>query len=145
MSSVYQIYRSTTIGLALDDTLRELVQRQIFTPRIVHYIFEIFDQIINQKLTSRSVKGKKECCLVFKGHLSSYRACDQVWTLLFDSLIFTSNTDSSWKMTLTSENDKVKIITCPATKLTSSVTEKLTTTEDHTEIKSKTLKKFKTM
>ncbi|UJR34886.1 hypothetical protein I4U23_027665 [Adineta vaga] len=130
MSSVYQIYRSTTIGLALDDTLRELVRRQIFTPRIVNYILGVFDYIINQKLTfSSSIKGKKESCLLFKGHLLSYRACDQVWTLLFDSLTLTSTTDSLWKMILTDKHEKIKIISCPATKLTSSTTEKITTSE----------------
>ncbi len=145
MSSVYQIYRSTTIGSTLDDTLRELVHRQIITPRIVHYIFGVFDQIISQKLTSQSVvKGKKESCLIFKGHLLSYRAWDQVWTLVFDSLTFTSNTDSSWKMTLTGQNNKIKIITCPTTNLTSSNIEQFITNEDHLEIKSKTPpKKFK--
>jgi transcription initiation factor TFIIA small subunit len=125
MSSVYQIYRSTTIGLALDDTLRELVHRQILTPRVVHYILGVFDHIINQKLSSRSIKGKKESCLVFEGHLLSYRACDQVWTLLFDSLTFTSNTDSLWKMTFTGQDNKIKIITCPATKLILSNTEEI--------------------
>jgi transcription initiation factor TFIIA small subunit len=140
MSSAYQIYRSTTVGLALDDTLRELVHRQILLPRIVHYILDVFDQIINQKLTSQSVKGKKESCLLFKGHLLSYRSCDQVWTLLFDSLIFTSNTDSLWKMT---QDKKIKIITCPATKLTLSNAEQIMINEDHLKIKSKTCKKFK--
>jgi transcription initiation factor TFIIA small subunit len=143
MSSAYQIYRSTTVGLALDDTLRELVHRQILLPRVVHYILDVFDQIINQKLTSQSVKGKKESCLLFKGHLLSYRACDQVWTLLFDSLTFTSNTDSLWKMTLNGQDNKIKIITCPATKLTLSNTEQIMTNEDDLKIRSKTCKKFK--
>jgi hypothetical protein len=116
----------------------------ILTPRVVQYILDVFDQIINQKLTSPSVKGKKESsCLVFKGHLLSYRACDEVWTLLFDSLTFTSNTDSLWKMTLSNQNDKIKIITCPATKLTLSHTEQRTTNEDNHQIKPKTCKKFK--
>ncbi|CAF0952625.1 unnamed protein product [Adineta steineri] len=146
MSSAYQIYRSTTIGLALDDTLRELVRKQIFTPRIVHYILDVFDHIINEKLTYQSVKGKKESCLIFTGHLLSYRACDQVWTLLFDSLTLTSNTNLSWKMTLNGHENKVKIITCPATKLNSSRVEQTTittTNEDESKVKSKTLKKFK--
>jgi transcription initiation factor TFIIA small subunit len=143
MSSAYQIYRSTTIGLALDDTLRELVHRQILLPRIVHYILGVFDQIINQKLTYQSSKEKKEFCLLFKGHLLSYRACDQVWTLLFDSLTFTSNTDSLWKMTLSGQNKKIKIITCPTIKSTLPNNEQIMTNEDHLEIRSKTCKKFK--
>ncbi|CAF1245310.1 unnamed protein product [Adineta steineri] len=91
----------TTIGLALDDTLRELLRRQILTSRVVHYILGVFDYIINQKLNSQSVKERKGSNLIFKGHLRSYRGCDQVWTLLFDSLTFTSNTDPSWKINLT--------------------------------------------
>jgi transcription initiation factor TFIIA small subunit len=115
MSSAYEIYRSTTIGLALDDTLHELVHRQILTPPIVQYILGVFDRIISQKLSFQSVKGKKESCLTFKGHLLSYRACDQVWTFVFDSLIFTSNTNTSTNI---NQNKKIKIISCPETKLT---------------------------
>jgi len=127
MSSVYQIYRSTTIGSTLDDTLRELVHRQIITQSIVHYILNIFDQIISQKLISQS---KKESSLIFKGHLLSYRSCDQVWTFIFDSLRFTSNIHSI-------KNQKIKIITCPT------ISQSLTNNQDHTKIKSKSYKKFK--
>ncbi|CAF1043385.1 unnamed protein product [Adineta ricciae] len=115
MSSVYQIYRSTTIGLALDETLHEFGRRQMFTPRIVHYILNIFDYIINEKLSFSSNQDKKSCCLIFKGHLLSYRSCDQVWTLLFDSITLTSTMDSSWKITLIDKKQKVKIIACPTT------------------------------
>ncbi|CAF3954366.1 unnamed protein product [Rotaria sp. Silwood1] len=143
MSSSYQIYRSTTIGLALDDTLQELVHRQILTSALVPYILNVFDEIINEKLTYRSIKGKKEVCLVFKGHLLSYRSCDQVWTLLFDSLIFTSNTDPLWKLCLTSQHDKIKIITCPIKKSTLFNTEQITKHENDLDIKSKSYKKYK--
>ncbi|CAF1917596.1 unnamed protein product [Rotaria magnacalcarata] len=144
MSSVYQIYRSTTIGLTLHDTLHELVQRQILSSRVVDFIFNVFDEIINEKLIFRSIKEKQETCLSFKGHLLSYRSCDQVWTLLFDSLILTSTKrDSSWKMNLTNQNNKIKIISCPATKLTLSNSEQTTTDKDDSKIKSKSLKKFK--
>ncbi|CAF4338543.1 unnamed protein product, partial [Adineta steineri] len=91
----------TTIGLALEDTLREFLRRQILTSRVVHYILGVFDYIINQKLNSQSVKERKGTNLIFKGHLRSYRGCDQVWTLLSDSLTLTSNTDPSWKTNLT--------------------------------------------
>ena len=119
MTSAYQIYRSTTIGLALDEALEEFVQRQVFTPRIASYILNVFDDVINQKLTCQSSKRKNESCLIFKGHLLSYRSCDQVWTLLFNRLTFTSNGNSSFKVTLTSQNDKIKIIACPVLKLIS--------------------------
>ena len=116
MSSVYQIYRSTTLGSTLEETLRELVHRQIITPRIVHYILAVFDRIITEKFDSLSTKGKSQSSLIFKGHLLSYRACDQVWTLLFDSLTFTSNTDSSWKISfILDQLKKIKIIACPTT------------------------------
>lgn len=143
MSSAYQIYRSTTVGLALDETLRELVRRQILLPRIVHYILNIFDQIINQKLTFQSIKGKKESSLLFKGHLLSYRACDQVWTLVFDSITFTSNTDSLWKINLSGQNNKIKIITCPTIKLTLPNTEQIMVNQNHIHTTSKNYKKFK--
>jgi hypothetical protein len=64
-----------------------------------------------------------------------------MWTLLFDSLTFTSNTDPLWKMSLTDQNNKIKIITCPATKLSLLNNDQITTNEDHREIKSKPCKK----
>ena len=143
MSSAYQIYRSTTIGSTLEDTLRELVHRQIITSRVVQYILGVFDRVISEKLTSLSVKGKNESSLIFKGHLLSYRACDQVWTLLFDSLTLTSNTDPSWKITLNGQAEKIQIITCPKTNLPSSNLQQSTTNDDHLHVKSKTHKKFK--
>ena len=79
MSSVYQIYRSTTLGSTLEETLRELVHRQIITPRIVHYILAVFDRIITEKFDSLSTKGKSQSSLIFKGHLLLYRASDQVY------------------------------------------------------------------
>jgi transcription initiation factor TFIIA small subunit len=127
MSSVYQIYRSTTIGLALDETLHELVYRQILTPSIVDYIFNVFDQIITQ-----SMKEKNESSLIFKGHLLSYRACDQVWTFIFDSLIFTSNINLTWKIIF--NNQKIKIITCPMNSTISNI---------RNQIKLNSSKKFK--
>ena len=143
MSSVYEIYRSTTIGSTLDDTLRELLHRQIITPRIVHYILNVFDQIISQKLSSQSDKGKKESSLIFKGHLLSYRACDQVWTLLFDSLTFTSNTDPHWKIIFNGQTNKIKIITCPLKNLTSTNVQQSIENQHHSNTKSQTHKKFK--
>ena len=110
-SSVYEIYRSTTIGTTLDETLDELVHRQVISPSIVDYILNIFDKIISEKLISQPIKGKKESSLILKGHLLSYRSCDQVWTLLFDSLTLTSNMDLNWKINL--NNQKLKIISCP--------------------------------
>ena len=133
MSSVYQIYRSTTLGTTLEETLRELVHRQMITPRIVHYILGVFDRIISEKLNSVSTKGKNQPSLIFKGHLLSYRACDQVWTLIFDSLILTSNTDSSFNISLNGQSEKIKIIACPAT----------SNSQDHHQNQSVSHKKFK--
>lgn len=140
MSSAYQIYRSITIGLTLDETLHELLDRQIIIPRISQYILNVFDKIISQKLIIQSCKGKKESSLIFKGHLLSYRACDQVWTLVFDSLIFTSNTDPLWKINLIGQNNKIKIITCPTIQINSSNNQQLTTNQNDCYTKSKKFK-----
>lgn len=133
MSSVYQIYRSTTLGTTLEETLRELVHRQIITPRIVHYILGVFDRIISEKLNSGSTKGKNQSSLLFKGHLLSYRACDLVWTLIFDSLTITSNTDPAFNIRLYGQAEKIKVIACPATP----------NSQDQRQISSVSHKKFK--
>src|ERR1700722_8698242 len=114
MSSDYQIYRSTSISLALEDTLHELVDRQVLTSRSVQLILSAFDRTINRTLATLAAKDKKQASLLCNGHLLSYRACDQVWTLVFDSLTLTSTSDPSWTINLNGENDKIKIITCPA-------------------------------
>lgn len=91
----YQLYRNTTIGNALQETLEEEIRNGLISHQlaskgelkcfqgIIKYISEItvleqFDKSINTALSSK-VKN----CITFRaGKLQTYRFCDNVWTLM---------------------------------------------------------------
>jgi hypothetical protein len=41
---VYQVYRATTLGLALQATLEELLREGILTEQLVHFVLATFDK-----------------------------------------------------------------------------------------------------
>lgn len=96
----YEVYRNTTLGNTLQESLDEMIQvfwkniklvkfdnfffktNQI-TERLANRVLKEFDKSINNALASR-VKTR----YTFKGTLSTYRFCDNVWTLLFRQIEF---------------------------------------------------------
>ncbi|CAF4015991.1 unnamed protein product [Adineta steineri] len=63
--------------------------------------YKILSEDVTNQQTVIKASMYKLFFICLRSHLRSYRGCDQVWTLLFDSLTSTSNTDSSWKINLT--------------------------------------------
>lgn len=101
----YELYRRSTVGIALADALDELIQSQQLTPQLAMKVLMQFDKSITETLGSR-VKSRG----VFKGHLYDYRLCDDVWTFVV--------TNGSFR--LDDENipiDRVKIVACNAKKM----------------------------
>ena len=95
----YTLYRQSSIGTALTDTLDELIQNSLMDPQVAMRILIQFDSTISESL--KKVKSKAN----FKGHLEDYRFCEDVWTFKL--------TDSTFRME--SENvtvDKIKIVAC---------------------------------
>ncbi|BFZ58968.1 Transcription initiation factor IIA subunit 2 [Savitreella phatthalungensis] len=100
----YEIYRATSIGNALTDTLDEMIQTGRLAPRLAMKVLFHFDRIAAEMLADK-VKNK----LTFKGHLDTYRFCDEVWTFIIKAASFKFDEE-----TVTA--DKIKIIACNSTK-----------------------------
>nr|CAG4641385.1 EOG090X0L7F [Eulimnadia texana] len=80
----YQLYRNTTLGNTLQESLDELIQYGQITPQLAMKVLLQFDKSMNNSLATR-VKNR----LTFKsGKLNTYRFCDNVWTFLLSDVEF---------------------------------------------------------
>nr|ACO11115.1 Transcription initiation factor IIA subunit 2 [Caligus rogercresseyi] len=99
----YQLYRNTTLGHALRETLDELMQMQLLTPALALEVLLQFDRSINNALNTR-VKTR----LNFKADkLNTYRFCDNVWTFMLNDVEFKEVSELA-------KVDRVKIVACDA-------------------------------
>ncbi|XP_074649410.1 transcription initiation factor IIA subunit 2-like [Tubulanus polymorphus] len=96
----YQIYRNTTLGHTLQESLDELIQCGQITPQLALKVLLQFDKAINTALASR-VKSRVN----FKGKLNTYRFCDNVWTFVLQNVEFREVNEICTV-------DKVKIVAC---------------------------------
>ncbi|KZC07516.1 PREDICTED: transcription initiation factor IIA subunit 2 [Dufourea novaeangliae] len=97
----YQLYRNTTLGNTLQESLDELIQYGQITPQLAIKVLLQFDKAINQALATR-VKSR----LSFKAHkLNTYRFCDNVWTFMLNDVEFREVQEVAIV-------DKVKIVAC---------------------------------
>ncbi|KAK5580748.1 hypothetical protein RB653_000772 [Dictyostelium firmibasis] len=99
----YELYRKSTIGEALTDTLEELLINQYISNSLYQKILTQFDKTINEAL-SNTVKAKT----TFKGNLHTYRFCDNVWTFILDNAQFKTEANEIVRV------DRVKIVACDA-------------------------------
>ncbi|KAL5019578.1 hypothetical protein ScPMuIL_002470 [Solemya velum] len=99
-SQSYQLYRNTTLGNTLQESLDELIQCGQITPQLGLKVLLQFDKAINAALASRLTNK-----VTFKGRLNTYRFCDNVWTFVLNNVEFRENQE------LTTV-DKVKIVAC---------------------------------
>ncbi|EEQ35111.1 Transcription initiation factor IIA subunit 2 [Microsporum canis] len=97
----YELYRGSSIGLSLTDTLDDLINEGRIEPQLAMKILSNFDRVITEVLAD-----KVKCKLSFKGHLDTYRFCDEVWTFLVKDVTFKLDDQS------TLHADKVKIVGC---------------------------------
>ena len=98
--SSYQLYRNTTLGNSLQESLDELIQSQQITPPLALRVLLEFDKAINHGLSQR-VRNR----ISFKGDLNTYRFCDNVWTFVLKNADFSDNMEKV-------KVDKVKIVAC---------------------------------
>ncbi|EFA79276.1 transcription initiation factor IIA gamma chain [Heterostelium album PN500] len=98
----YELYRRSTIGEALTDTLDELVTNQYISQQLYDKVLLQFDKSINEALAD-TVKSKAS----FKGDLHTYRFCDNVWTFILENAEFKTENE-------TIKVDNVKIVACDA-------------------------------
>merc|ERR1712086_755488 len=98
----YQVYRNTTLGTTLQDSLDELLQSHQITETIKNKVLEEYDRAINNALATR-VRNR----INFKGELDTYRFCDNVWTFVINNAEFREVIE-------TIKVDKVKVVACDA-------------------------------
>ncbi|POS88305.1 transcription initiation factor IIA [Erysiphe pulchra] len=88
--------------MALTDTLDDLISDRRIEPQLAMKILANFDRSITEVLADK-VKAR----LTFKGHLDTYRFCDEVWTFLIKDVSFKMENSSQ-----VVQADKVKIVSC---------------------------------
>lgn len=98
----YQLYRNTTLGHTLQESLDEQIQLGQISPNLALKVLLQFDKAINQALAQR-VKTK----ISFKGKLNTYRFCDNVWTFVLNKVDFREAPVQELVKV-----DKVKIVAC---------------------------------
>lgn len=97
----YQLYRNTTLGHTLQESLDELIQYGQITPTLALKVLLQFDKAINNALATR-VKTR----LAFKaGKLNTYRFCDNVWTFMLTDVEFREVQEIA-------KVEKIKIVAC---------------------------------
>ncbi|CAE6482618.1 unnamed protein product [Rhizoctonia solani] len=90
-----------SIGIALTDSLDELITSGSITPQLAMKVLAQFDKSLADTLV-KHVKVKTN----LKGHLSTYRLCDEVWTFIVRQANF--KMESNEVVT----TQKIKIVAC---------------------------------
>lgn len=88
----------TSFGLT--ETLDEMVQNGTLTPELAIQVLVQFDKSMTEALETQ-VKSK----VSIKGHLHTYRFCDNVWTFILQDALFKSEE-------LQETVGRVKIVAC---------------------------------
>ncbi|CAD5122696.1 DgyrCDS11106 [Dimorphilus gyrociliatus] len=99
----YQMYRKTTLGNTLQESLDDLITMNQITPNLALKVLQQFDRAINSALSQR-VRNRTN----FKGHLNTYRFCDNVWTFVLDDVEFKD------AMIENGNIERLKIVACDA-------------------------------
>nr|XP_043607519.1 transcription initiation factor IIA subunit 2-like [Erigeron canadensis] len=98
--ATFELYRRSTIGMCLTETLDEMVSNGVLSPELAIQVLVQFDKSMTEALDSQ-VKSK----VTIKGHLHTYRFCDNVWTFIVQ--------DATFKYDEMQENvGQVKIVAC---------------------------------
>ncbi|KAI9502775.1 Transcription initiation factor IIA subunit 2 [Coemansia spiralis] len=100
MPSYYKLYRTSTLGAALTDSLDELITAGHITPQLAVQVLEQYDKSISEALSTK-VKVKA----VMKGNLRTYRFCDDVWTFIIKNPLLKFDHEITTA-------DKIKIVAC---------------------------------
>lgn len=81
-----QLYRKATIGIALHDSLVELVENDVISDTLAETVLEEYDRSINAAL-DQFVHSK----ITFKAHCHTYNFCNNVWTFILEDVAFKSD------------------------------------------------------
>ena len=103
-SQSLELYRRSSIGMALTDALDEMVTARELTPTIAMRILLEFDRCVVKELELLKEKT------TFGAHLHTYRFCDNVWTFILENAKFKTANYSGIVEEI--HADKVKIVAC---------------------------------
>jgi len=103
-SQSLELYRRSSIGMALTDALDEMVTARELTPTIAMRILLEFDRCVVKELELLKQKT------TFGAHLHTYRFCDNVWTFILENAKFKTANYSGIVEEI--HADKVKIVAC---------------------------------
>ncbi|CAK9186568.1 unnamed protein product [Ilex paraguariensis] len=81
--ATFELYRRSTIGMCLTETLDEMVSNGGLSPELAIQVLVQFDKSMTEALETQ-VKSK----VSIKGHLHTYRFCDNVWTFILQDATF---------------------------------------------------------
>eukprot|EP00920_Eleutheroschizon_duboscqi_P011537 GHVT01027658.1.p1 GENE.GHVT01027658.1~~GHVT01027658.1.p1 ORF type:complete len:115 (-),score=5.11 GHVT01027658.1:87-431(-) len=98
----YELYRRSSVGMALTDALDELIQSGHINPQLALKVLMQFDKSASQTLAA---KVRSKCSA--KGHLQTYRHLDEVWTFILKDAVFKLDGHDS-----TQPIPKIKIVAC---------------------------------
>lgn len=101
----YELYRQSSIGWALAEALDELIGDSYMEPQMANRILAQFDRAMTDALQTQ-VRAR----MTLKGHLQTYRCCDDVWTFLVKDVQFKMEDHEQVNA------DKIKIVACNARK-----------------------------
>ncbi|ODQ81943.1 hypothetical protein BABINDRAFT_45938 [Babjeviella inositovora NRRL Y-12698] len=101
----YELYRRSAIGTSLTDALDTLILDQKIQPQLAMSVLSNFDRVVSENLKEQT-KSK----LTFKGHLHTYRFCDDVWTFIIKDVNIKLETNETVTV------DKFKIVACNSKK-----------------------------
>jgi len=76
-----ELYRRSSLGMALTDALDELVISGVLSPTIAMKVLSEFDKSVCRSLRASKVKAS------VKGQLHTYRFCGNVWTFVVENAI----------------------------------------------------------
>ncbi|KAF2458943.1 transcription initiation factor IIA, gamma subunit-domain-containing protein [Lineolata rhizophorae] len=102
----YELYRQTSVGQALTDTLDDLISERRIEPQLAMKILANFDKAVADVIADK-VKSR----MSFKGHLDTYRFCDDVWTFIIKDINFKLDNNVQ-----PIHADQIKIVSCNARK-----------------------------
>ncbi|KAG5064003.1 hypothetical protein JHK85_005186 [Glycine max] len=105
--ATFELYRRSTIGMCLTETLDEMVQNGTLSPELAIQVLVQFDKWT----VAKSCHPKKCYSKILNGHLHTYRFCDNVWTFILQDALF-KNEDSQENV------GRVKIVACDSKLLT---------------------------
>ncbi|KAI5181564.1 transcription initiation factor TFIIA small subunit [Nematocida sp. AWRm80] len=99
---MFQFYRESNIGKALQDTIEEKINSQTITPQQGNTLLEMFDNAV-YLVFNRSVHNK----MSFKASIINYKNFADVWTFVVKNFVMSIND-------VIVRANKVKIVACDA-------------------------------